>query len=51
MSSLHNEYIVKYSGSYEEKNIFNIIMEYAGDSNLEKFIRKHKLNPQSIEQD
>ena len=39
-----NKHIVRYYGhDYdEENNVFIIIMEYAGDSNLEKFIYEHK---------
>ena len=51
LSHLHNEYIVKYYDSYYKDNLFNIIMEYAGDSNLKKFIVNHRESHQFIEQE
>ena len=38
---INNENIVKYYDSFENDNKINIIMEYAGDTNLQKLIQKH----------
>ena len=51
LSNLNNEYIVKYYGSFKEKEYYNIIMEYEGSSNLKKFIQKYKTKNQLIEED
>ena len=40
LSKFNNEYIIKYYFSYSEKDYFNILMEYGGDTNLKKFISK-----------
>ena len=41
LSNLNCEYIVKYYDSFKDKDYFNIVMEYAGKSNLKKFICEH----------
>ena len=51
LSILDNEYIVKYYDSFYKDNIFNIIMEYAGNSNLKNFIKKHGGSGLFIEQE
>ena len=50
LSNLDNEYIVKYYDSFIEKDYFNIMMEYAGDSNLKTFIKKYKARNNLIEE-
>ena len=50
LSFFNNEYIVKYYDSFKKDNTFNIIMEYAGNTNLRKFIGKHKKNNQLIDE-
>ena len=50
LSSFDNDYIVKFYESYEEKDYLNIIMEYGGDSDLKKFIKKFKDKHQLIDE-
>ena len=50
LSQFNNKYIVKYYYSFIEKDYFNILMEYAGNSNLKQFIINHKNKDQLIEQ-
>ena len=50
LSNFNNEYIVKYFYSFQEKEYFNILMEYAGDFNLKQFILNHKKKNQLIEE-
>ena len=42
MKSLDNDKIVKYHDYYKENGYLNIIMEYGGDMNLDKFIKNQK---------
>ena len=42
LSNLNNEHIVKYYGSFTEKDYFNIIMEYCDGLNLREFINESK---------
>ena len=42
LSEFNNEYIVKFYFSCIDNNYFNILMEYAGKSNLKQFIKKYK---------
>ena len=42
ISKIDNEYIIKYIESYIDNNYLNIIMEYGGDTDLKKFIKKYK---------
>ena len=42
LMNINNEYIVKYFYSFLEKEYFNILMEYAGNSNLKQFINSYK---------
>ena len=51
LSSFNNEYIVKYYSSFFEKDYFNILMEYAGNSNLKQFILKYKNQECFIEEE
>ena len=51
LSNLNNEYIVKYYGSFKEKDYYNILMEYAGNSNLKKLIKEYKQKGQLLEED
>ena len=39
LATFNNEYIVKYYYSFIEKDYFNILMEFAGNSNLKQFIK------------
>ena len=41
LTSINNEYIVKYYYSFKDKHYFNVVMEYAGDSDLKQFIQKY----------
>ena len=50
LSQFNNEYIVKYYYSFIEKDSYNILMEFAGNSNLKQFIIEHKNKNQLIEQ-
>ena len=50
LSEFNNEYIVKFYFSSIDKNYFNILMEYAGKSNLKQFIKEYKDNNLLIEQ-
>ena len=50
LSNFNNEYIVKYYYSFQEKEYFNILMEYAGDFNLKQFILNHKKKNQLIDE-
>ena len=49
-SNFNNDYIIKYYNSYEENNYLNIIMEYGGDCDLKKFIKKYKDRNQLIDE-
>ena len=51
LSEFNNEYIVKFYFSNKDNTHFNILMEYAGDSNLKDFIKKYKDKNKLIEQD
>ena len=51
LSNFNNEYIVKYYDSFKKDNKFNIIMEYAGNTNLKNFIEKHKKSNQLIDEE
>ena len=51
LSSFDNEYIVKYYGSFKEKDFYNILMEYAGNSNLKQFINDYKSKECFIEEE
>ena len=51
LSSFDNEYIVKYYCSFLEKDYFNILMEYAGNSNLKQFINRYKMKDCFIEEE
>ena len=42
LSSFDNKYIVKYYGSIKEKDFYNILMEFAGNSNMKQFINNYK---------
>ena len=42
LSKITNDNIIKYYDSKIENNYFNILMEYGGNSDLEKFIRDYK---------
>ena len=48
LSQFNNEYIVKYYYSFIEKDSYNILMEFAGNSNLKQFIIEHKNKNQLI---
>ena len=50
LKALNHENIVKYYGSYKDKNSFYIIMEYCDNSDLNEFIKQHKANKKLIEQ-
>ena len=51
ISSINNEYIVKYYEPFIEDNkYFNVIMEYCEYSNLRKFINKKKEENKLIDQ-
>ena len=41
----NHENIVKFIESQESDDCLEIIMEFGGDSNLKKFIKKQKKNP------
>ena len=47
---INNENIIKYYYSFEEKGVFNILMEYGGDNNLKQFIKNNKNNNKYIEE-
>ena len=47
LSSLNDEYIIKYYYSFKENHYFNIIMEYGGN-NLKQFIANYKEKNQLI---
>ena len=51
LSSFDNEYIVKYYFSFIDQNYFNILMEYAGNSNLKQFINSYKNKECLIEEE
>ena len=42
LSSINNEYVVKYYESFSDANSFNIVMEYCDGLDLRKFINEHK---------
>ena len=48
LSNFNNEYIVKYYYSFIEKDYFNILMEFAGNSNLKQFIKNYRNKNQLI---
>ena len=47
---IKNKYIIKYYESYIEKDCLYIIMEYGGDSDLKKFIKKYNDENQLIDE-
>ena len=49
LSKFNNEYIVKYYDSFTKDNKFYIIMEYAGNRTLKKFIDEKNSNSELIE--
>ena len=50
LSTINNEFIVKYIDSFKDKNYLYIIMEYCENSDLRNFINKHKQRNQLIDQ-
>ena len=40
---INNENIIKYYYSFEEKGVFNILMEYGGDKNLKQSLKIIKI--------
>ena len=50
LATFNNEYIVKYYYSFIEKDYFNILMEFAGNSNLKQFIKNYRNKNQLIEE-
>ena len=50
LSSFNNEYIVKYYCSFVDKDYFNILMEYAGNSNLKKYILNYQKKGEFLEE-
>ena len=50
LSKLNSEYIVKYYNSYKKDNKFNIIMEYAENTNLKNYIDEYRGKHQLIEE-
>ena len=50
LSKINNEYLIKYYYSFMENNIFNILMEYAGDNDLKKFIQNYKDKDEFIDE-
>ena len=51
LTSLENEYIVKYYCSFLEKDYFNLLMGYAGNTNLKQFINGYKNKGSFIEEE
>ena len=50
LSTFDNEFIVKFHYSFLEKDSFNILMEFAGNSNLKQFIQNFKKKNKLIEE-
>ena len=50
ISKINNKYIIKYYSTFQEKDSYNIIMEYAGDCNLKDFIDTQKTKHNLIEE-
>ena len=50
LSKINNEYIVKYYHYYIENDYLNILREYAGNSNLKKFIKNYKEKEELIKE-
>ena len=42
LSSINNEYLIKYYETFIEDDTLNIVMEYGGDMDLKKFINNYK---------
>ena len=51
LSSINSENIVKYYDSFEDKESFNIIMEYCDGLDLRKYINDHKNSNDLIQKD
>ena len=51
LSSIKSENIVKYIDSFEDKESFNIVMEYCDGLDLRKYIEDHKKSNDYIEKD
>ena len=49
LSSINSENIVKYFESFEDKESFNIVMEYCDRLDLGKYIKGHKICKKSVE--
>ena len=45
---MNNENIVKYYDSFNDKDTFNIVMEYCDGLDLRKYINEHKANGEKI---
>ena len=50
LSTIKNDHIVKYYGSYQVNNTINLIMEFCEGSDLKKFILEHKNQNKLIEE-
>ena len=52
LSTLDNEYIIKYYDSFKDNNnnTYNIVMEYCDNSDLKSFIEKHQKENKPIEE-
>ena len=51
LSSINSENIVKYFESFEDKESFNIVMEYCDGLDLGKYIKGHKICKKSVEKE
>ena len=51
LSSINSENIVKYIESFEDKESFNIVMEYCDGLDLRKYIDQHKISKKLIQKE
>jgi len=51
LSSINNEYLIKYHETFMENDLLNIVMEYGGDMDLKKIIKSYKNKSELIDED
>ena len=50
LKKLNNKYIIKYYNAFQEKDSYNILIEYNRNSNLKQYIQMHKYKNELIEE-
>ena len=50
LSQINNSHIIKYYNTFMKNDVFNILMEYAGDVDLKQFIQNYKNKNEFIDE-